>query len=312
MHAPMFPAAAIVIAASYALAVEPALSQTEKRLSAREIFYAAQAEPPAVKKAAPQRAAPARKKAVESARAKLPAQAPATAQVPEPAPAPVASPVQLAEGAEVVPAAYTATESTPLGIRYTILRREGADSVEVAPDAVFRSGDRIRLRLEVNASGYLYIVHRGSSGIWKPLFPTSETAGGDNRVERGRTYDIPAGYVFTFDEQPGEEKLFIVFTRKPEQDLEKLIYSLSGNGQPAAPARQEEKRVLLAMNMVNIDNGLVERMRNVYARDLIIEKVDENSPPAAAAPAMEKAVYVVNPSRGGDSRVVADVTLTHK
>ena len=51
--------------------------------------------------------------------------------------------------------------------------------------------------------------------------------------------------------------------------------------------------------MVNIDDGLVDRMRNVYARDLIIEKVDETSPAAAAAPAKEKAVYVVNPSRGG-------------
>jgi hypothetical protein len=50
----------------------------------------------------------------------------------------------------------------------------------------------------------------------------------------------------------------------------------------------------------------------VYARDLIIEKVDETSPPVAAAPAKEKAVYVVNPARSGESRVVADVTLNHK
>ena len=70
--------------------------------------------------------------------------------------------------------------------------------------------------------------------------------------------------------------------------------------------------MLLAQNLVNIDNGVVDRMRKVYARDLIIEKVDEASPPAAAAPAKEKAVYVVNPSRSADSRVVADVTLTHK
>ncbi len=88
------------------------------------------------------------------------------------------------EGGELVPASYTSGESNPLGVRYTILKREGADSVEVAPDAVFRSGDRIRLRVEVNGSGYLYIVHRGSSGVWKPLFPSPETAGGDNRVER--------------------------------------------------------------------------------------------------------------------------------
>ncbi len=32
--------------------------------------------------------------------------------------------------------------------------------------------------------------------------------------------------------------------------------------------------------MVNIEDGLIDRLRNVYARDLIIEKVDETSPPA--------------------------------
>ena len=112
-------------------------------------------------------------------------------------------------------------------MRYSILRREGSESVEVSPDAVFRSGDRIRLLVEVTSNGYLYVIHRGSSGVWKPLFPSVDTAGGNNRVERSRPYEIPAGYVFTFDEQPGEERLFIVLSRKPEQDLEKLIYSLS-------------------------------------------------------------------------------------
>ncbi|RPI08521.1 MAG: hypothetical protein EHM65_10230, partial [Acidobacteriales bacterium] len=140
MHLPKFPAAAVVLAALCGFALDPARGQTEKRLSAREIFYAAQAEPPAVKRASPPQAAPARKKAVESANTKPPAQPPAR----------VASPARLPEGGELVPASYTSTESNPLGVRYTILKREGADSVEVAPDAVFRSGDRIRLRVEVN------------------------------------------------------------------------------------------------------------------------------------------------------------------
>jgi len=57
---------------------------------------------------------------------------------------------------------------------------------------------------------------------------------------------------------------------------------------------------------------VVNQMRKAYGRDLIIEKVDEAAPAVSAAPATEKAVYVVNPARSGDSRVVADVTLTHK
>jgi hypothetical protein len=94
--------------------------------------------------------------------------------------------------------------------------------------------------------------------------------------------------------------------------LDGLIYSLSGSQQPTEPARPPQSKELLAQNRVNIRDGVVNRMREVYARDLIIEKVDETTPAVASAPPKEKAVYVVNPARSGDSRVVADVTLTHK
>lgn len=269
-------------------------AQAGKRLSAREIFYSAPAEPPPAKKTAPQPAVKAKKKAAtETASARN---------------TPQARPAQTS----VVPVSYTTGATFPLGVRYSILKRAGGESEEVAPDTVFRSGDRIRLRVETNDSGYLYIINRGSSGNWKPLFPSPEIAGGDNRVEKGRPHEIPSGYVFTFDEQPGEEKLFIVFSRQPVSDLEGLIYSLSGSQTPAEPVSAKAPKQLLAQNMVSIGDGTIDRLRNVYARDLIIEKVDETSPPAAAAPAKEKAVYVVNPSRSGESRVVADVTLNHK
>jgi hypothetical protein len=229
-----------------------------------------------------------------------------------PPPPPASSPSRTPSGDQVVPASYGNQPVYPLGLRYSILKREGGESTEVTPGAVFRSGDRIRLRVEANSDGYLYIVHRGSSGVWKPLFPSSEVAGGSNKIEKGKSYEIPSGYVFTFDEQPGEEKLFIVLSRRTESDLEGLIYSLSGSPKPAEPAQSPQGKVMLAQNMVNISDGVVNQMRKVYARDLIIERVDETTPAAASAPAKEKAVYVVNPARSGDSRVVADVTLTHK
>jgi hypothetical protein len=281
----------------------PARSQTQPRLSAREIFYSAPAEAPPAKKAAAKPVAPPKKKAeVEVSRTK-----PVT-----PAPPPAGSPARTPSGAQVTPASFGNEPVYPLGLRYSILKREGAGSTEVAAGAVFRSGDRIRLRVEANADGFLYIVHRGSSGVWKPLFPSLEVAGGSNKIEKGKSYEIPSGYVFTFDEQAGEEKLFIVLSRRTESDLDGLIYSLSGSQKPAEPALPPQSKELLAQNMVNIRDGVVDRMREVYARDLIIEKVDETTPAVASAPPKEKAVYVVNPARSGDSRVVADVTLTHK
>ena len=58
----------------------------------------------------------------------------------------------------------------------------------------------------------------------------------------------------------------------------------------------------------NISNSAVDRMRNAYGRDLIIEKVDPNTP----GDKKETAVYVVNPTGSADSRVVADLHLVHQ
>ncbi|MCC6859269.1 MAG: DUF4384 domain-containing protein, partial [Bryobacterales bacterium] len=176
----------------------------------------------------------------------------------------------------------------------------------------FHSGDRIRLRVEVNDQGYLYVVHRGSSGVWKPLFPSSEIEAGDNRVDAAVSYDIPPGYVFTFDEQPGEEKLFVVFARQPVTDLEKLIYEVGRGrpGEPPAPKAGAEPKVLLAENRIEIGDQVVSELRNAYARDLIIEKVDETT--KAPGYAKETAVYAVAPQGAADSRVVVDLSLIHR
>jgi hypothetical protein len=181
---------------------------------------------------------------------------------------------------------------------------------EVKPDAVFHSGDRIRLRVDVNTTGYLYIINRGTSGNWNPLFPSAQVAKGDNRVQKGIQYEIPAGYVFTFDEQPGTEKLFIVFSRRPVSDLEELIYSLTGGQNLKSPPNPDDGKILLAE--ARIDDRLVDRFRTIYSRDLIIEQVGDTASPPPSAPSKENAVYVVNPSKSAEARVIADVTLIHK
>jgi len=290
-----------LFAASFSLTAMFALGQAEKRLSAREIFYAPPVEPaPAKKAAAPQAKKAKEIKPVETAETKAPAPKPSSGS---------SQPANTGTS-QIIPASYTSESSVPLGLRYSILKKEGSESVEVDPDTVFHSGDRIQLRVDVNTSGYLYIINRGSSGNWNPLFPSAKIANGDNRVQKGTQYVIPSGYVFTFDEQPGTEKLFIVFSRQPVSDLEELIYSLTGGQKLKAAPRPDSSKILLAQ--ANIQDTMIDRLRMVYSRDLIIEKVDETKAPPPSAPAKEKAVYVVNPSRSGDSRVVADISLTHK
>jgi hypothetical protein len=273
------------------------------QLSARELFYTA-ADLPAAAPKTPSTAARKAPPKVANRPSKPPVESAAKAVAP--------SPVTVAEGAKVISATYApGRQTTPLGLRYTLLKRVEGQMVEVAPDTLFHAGDRIQISVQTNDAGYLYIIHQGSSGTWKPLFPSSEIEDGSNHVEKGRPYVMPPGSRFYFDEQAGDEKLFVVLSRRPEPDLEKMIYSLQG-GEKAAPANDPRPepagKKLYAMNTSPIEDTMVGRLRTVYARDLVIEKVDDDSP----GPKKERAVYVVNPIGGPDSHVVADIRLSHK
>jgi hypothetical protein len=202
----------------------------------------------------------------------------------------------------LVPAAYA-----PLGLRYSLLHSSNGSAYnEVDAETVFRSGDKLKVTAQSNESAYLYVISRGSSGNWIVLFPTSEVGGGDNKVAAMQSNEIPpADGRFSFDETPGEEKLFIVLSRTPVENLESLIYDLRKAPKQAAP----EKELLLAQRIAPIDDALVGRLRaGVMARDLVFEKVDEKT----AGERKEKAVYVVNTKSSPDARLVVDLTLKHR
>lgn len=205
----------------------------------------------------------------------------------------------------------------PLALKYRLLKRtDTGEYDEVDTDTVFRSGDKIKVAVEPNDTGYLYIVQQGTSKTWNLLFPNEDTEQGSNRVDRNQEVDLPAGGRFTFDAQKGEEKLFLVLTRRPEPDLEKLIYSLSQAGtgaQPASTPKTEEKhRMMLAQN--RIEGSVIDRLRGqVLARDLVFEKVnDDVRPSKSAGTRREKAMYVASPDRTVKARVIVDLTLKHE
>lgn len=58
-------------------------------------------------------------------------------------------------------------------------------------------GDKLRISVEAVRAGYLYVINReqyadGSLGEPYLIFPTTRTAGGDNKVAIGRLLEIPA------------------------------------------------------------------------------------------------------------------------
>ena len=269
-----------------------AQAQDNAGLHARELFYTpppdaapAPAKPPVNNKIAPKRTVP-----------------PAQDIKPTDAKAPAAS---------TTPAEHSiAVAAVPLGVRYSVLKRNTANQfVEVEPDTTFHSGDRIRLQVKANTTGYLYVVAQGSSGTWQVLFPSSDVNGGNNRLDPGDSRQIPSGDrgQFVFDDRGGTEKIFLVLSRQAEPDLDKLIYSVSGGapGQGGAPSAAGASRALLAK--ASVTNDVIERMRSqVASRDLVFEKDPE------VDGKVENAAYVVNPSPSPDARLVVDVALKHQ
>jgi hypothetical protein len=283
--------ATVALAAAIGFAQE----SSGPRLTAREIFYTAKPPEPTKGGAAPK----TQTKAANPAPKK---KGSATPKGDDPV-----TPVVLAS---------ETTSSSPggLAMRWSIVQNfPGGGKKEVPATTEFKSGDSINVRVEVNDFGYLYIFARGSSGKWSPLFPSPKVAGGDNRVGPGTPYLMPAGYVFKFDDNAGTERIFVVFSRKPEPDFDTLLYKVAPE-RPASPAlepaaKPQHPNVIMAMN-TQIGDPFVDRLKTMYARDLIVEKA-EGEIRSSLGPKFEYAAYVATP-RKDDPRVVAEVTLVHK
>jgi hypothetical protein len=179
-----------------------------------------------------------------------------------------------------------------LGLRYTLLQRDSSDRyVEVLPSTVFHSGDHVKLSVMANNSGYLYIIQQGSSGNWSPIFPGQDAAKGSNYIEPGQVYEIPNDGAFELNKQPGKERLFILLSVNPINDLDGAIFGL----QAANP----------------ITDRLVEQLAS---RDLVAVQEQVNSSANNSNQHSEKAVYVVNSlsTESNGSRVVAKLVLDHE
>jgi hypothetical protein len=287
-----------------------AQTPSKKELTARELFYAASQTPakpePAKPIEAPKPATKAdiAKSASKTTNRKTTGKAAVVAQA-EPA-------EQTGGGVKVIRASsqtapMPANGQPPLGLRVNVMRyNSDGSTTDVLPDTVFHSGDRIRLSIEPNARGFLYIANQGTSGNWRAMFPSPEIENGDNRVEPMHQYVIPSGkQVFTFDTIAGKENLFVVFSRQPVADFEEIIYGLQTGKKPSQPT--PERTMTKTLVAQNLGDPAIAKLRT-YARDLIVETVDATPP----GEKRDTAVYVVNPTGSADSRVVADIVLVHQ
>jgi hypothetical protein len=85
----------------------------------------------------------------------------------------------------------------------------------VSPTAVFKDGDHVRISIESNFDGYVYVVNIEPNGDKNLSFPSRDTEYNNNRVTPGATVWIPPQDPLTFFGTKGIETLQVIVSKEP-------------------------------------------------------------------------------------------------
>lgn len=110
-----------------------------------------------------------------------------------------------------------------IGLGVTLFMRDSNGlAIRVDPDHVFQKGDRVRILLEANSDGYLYIFNTTNDGPATLIYPDVNLDEAGNYLQAHVPFEIPSSASteerlrwFAFDEVGGTEHLFFVFSREP-------------------------------------------------------------------------------------------------
>jgi hypothetical protein len=114
-----------------------------------------------------------------------------------------------------------------IGVGYTLfMRDETGEALRVSPRREFRSGEAIRLLVESNTDGYLYIFDAENDATPQLIFPNAKLKRGDNRIGAHVPYEIPSSKEtddnlrwFVFNDTPATERVYVVVSREPLADV---------------------------------------------------------------------------------------------
>ena len=122
--------------------------------------------------------------------------------------------------------------------------RDGKSSMlPVTQDMVLKSGDRLKMMVELQRRCFVYLFHDNRRDGIKLLFPYSlQQFDGDYRPER--RYYIPRGEAwFRLDENPGLEVFYLIASARRLDDLEKAY--LQHDAAADGPSKEKSARAFL-------------------------------------------------------------------
>lgn len=191
-----------------------------------------------------------------------------------------------------------AAASRPLGLRYSV-QQQGAEGTfhEVNPEGPFTQRRRIRLTVEVNEPGFLYVFRQGPRGKWTRI-STSGPGGAkkedaSGKVGRKIRYVIPGTGMLPVTTRPSGSMMLILFSRQARHDLQ-LFH-------PAA----EEGLGQEAPSKFDLATLLKRERIEASTQPLVIEKVH----PGRKTGTQEYAIYVVNPLADQNATIALDIAF---
>ncbi len=193
---------------------------------------------------------------------------------------PRAADLRLAKSAATEEAAGKARVApSPVGIRCGILKA-GADGQygEADPQGPFRSGDSLRVSVEANENGFLYILRGDRAGKWDLLFK--------GQVAQRTRYVVPDKDGIQLEGPSGEIRILAAFSRTPL-------------GEPMLPGRDERSRKGRQAETTAEADRLAAAFR-LKSDDLNL-RVDKDT--------QERSIYAVSPQPESEPSIVLEIPV---
>jgi uncharacterized protein DUF4384 len=142
---------------------------------------------------------------------------------PRPTPSPLANATPKPKKPVPAPTPGPTIREQKLGMGLTLFMRDSNGlSVRVDPSREFHQNERVRLLLETNVDGYLYVFNTTDGGAPMMIYPDPDLDEGGNYIQAHVPAEVPSSLAseerlrwFRFDSTPGVERLYFVFTREP-------------------------------------------------------------------------------------------------
>jgi serine/threonine protein kinase len=106
-------------------------------------------------------------------------------------------------------------------INVSLVRQGRAGREEpVALNTAFYSGEGVRVSIQTEQNGFLYILLLGSSGKVSMLYPDPRISSGNNQIDKGKKISIPTNTDwFKFDKNPGVETIYLAFAENKTEGI---------------------------------------------------------------------------------------------